>query len=40
MNNESSDEHYMILIKELRNKQKLLAKQIEEKVYKYGFLKK
>lgn len=39
MNNESTDEHYMVLIKELRNKQKLLAKQIEEKVYKYGFLK-
>ena len=40
MNNGSSDEKYMELIGELRNKMKLLAKKIELKVYEYGFLKK
>lgn len=40
MNNDSSDEHYMSLLKDLREKQKHLAEQIEEKVYRYGFLKK
>lgn len=40
MNNDSSDEHYMGLLKDLREKQKQLAGQIEEKVYLYGFLKK
>lgn len=39
MNNGSSDEKYMELIGELRNKMKLLAKKIELKVYEYGFLK-
>lgn len=38
MNSDSPDEEYMRLIKDLREKQKVLAKQIEEKVYKYGFL--
>ena len=39
MNNGSSDEKYMELIGDLRNKMKLLAKKIESKVYEYGFLK-
>ena len=39
MNSVSSDEEYMRLLQDLRAKQKVLAKQIEEKVYKYGFLK-
>lgn len=38
MNSDSSDQEYMRLIKDLREKQKVLAKQIEEKIYKYGFL--
>lgn len=38
MNSDSPDQEYMRLIKDLRDKQKVLAKQIEEKVYKYGFL--
>lgn len=40
MKTDSQDEHYMELLKDLRKKQKLLAKQIEEKVYEYGFLRK
>lgn len=40
MKNDSSDEHYTKLIKDLRAKQSILAKQIEEKIYKYGFLKR
>lgn len=39
MNSDSSDEHYMSLLKDLRTYQKVLAKQIEKKVYLYGFLK-
>jgi len=39
MNNKSNDGTYMKLIKELRDKLKLLAKKIEPKVYEYGFLK-
>ena len=39
MNSDSSDEKYTVLIKDLRNKQKILAAKIAEKVYKYGFLK-
>ena len=39
MNSESTDEHYMSLLKDLRTYQKVLAKQIEKKVYLYGFLK-
>ncbi|MGP1564870.1 MAG: hypothetical protein ACTTHU_05510 [Treponema sp.] len=39
MNNGSSDEKYMELIGDVRNKMKLLAKKIESKVYEYGFLK-
>ena len=39
MNSESTDEHYMSLLKGLRTYQKVLAKQIEKKVYLYGFLK-
>ena len=39
MNNDSKDEEYMRLLRDLRAKQKVLAKQIEEKVYLYGFLK-
>ena len=39
MNNDSPDQKYMSLLKDLRNAQKVLAKQIEKKVYLYGFLK-
>ena len=39
MNNSSTDEKYNALIADLRNKQKILAKKIEPKVYEYGFLK-
>jgi hypothetical protein len=39
MNNKSTDEHYMALITDLRDKLKLLAKNIEPKVYEYRFLK-
>jgi hypothetical protein len=40
MNTESDDATYTALIADLRQKQKELAKQIEPKVYEYGFLKK
>jgi hypothetical protein len=39
MNNKSSDVRYMVLITDLRDKLKILAKKIEPKVYAYGFLK-
>ena len=39
MRNKSDDEHYNELLRDLRNYQKVLAKQIEKKVYLYGFLK-
>ena len=39
MNNKSEDETYMILITDLRNKLKILAKKIEPKVYEFEFLK-
>lgn len=39
MKNESEDEHYTILINNLRERLKELAKQIEPKIYQYGFLK-
>ena len=39
MNSESDDQTYMALLKDLRTYQKVLAKQIEKKVYLYGFLK-
>ena len=39
MNATSDDEKYNVLISELREKQKVLAKKIESGVYKYGFLK-
>jgi hypothetical protein len=39
MNNKSEDAEYNLLIKELRNKLKLLQKAIEPKVYAYRFLK-
>ena len=39
MNNKSADEAYMSLIKNLREQLKLLQKNIEPKVYEYGFLK-
>ena len=39
MNSESSDKTYMSLLRDLRTYQKVLAKQIEKKVYLYGFLK-
>ena len=38
MNNISDDATYNALIEDLREKMSLLAKQIEEKVYEYGFL--
>ena len=40
MNNNSTDETYKELIAELKEKLKILAKKIEEKVYEYGFLKR
>lgn len=39
MNNDSDDAEYMRLLRDLRQKQKVLAQQIAEKVYWYGFLK-
>jgi hypothetical protein len=39
MNNKSSDETYMALIGDLREKLRLLADKIEPKVYEYEFLK-
>lgn len=39
MNNDSDDAEYMRLLRDLRKKQKVLAKQIAKKVYRYGFLK-
>lgn len=39
MNNKSQDEHYNLLIGNLRKSLKTLAKKIEPKVYEYGFLK-
>lgn len=39
MNNKSSDETYMKLISDLREKLRQLAHKIEPKVYEYGFLK-
>jgi hypothetical protein len=39
MNSESGDATYTALLKDLRTYQKVLAKQIEKKVYLYGFLK-
>ena len=39
MNTESKDETYTLLISDLRQKLKDLAKKIESKVYEYGFLK-
>jgi hypothetical protein len=39
MNNKSADETYNKIIKTLRNNVKLLAQQIEPKIYEYGFLK-
>lgn len=39
MNNKSSDETYMKLISDLREKLRQLAGKIEPKVYEYGFLK-
>ena len=38
MNSESSDERYTELMKNLRDKLKILAKKIEPKIYEYGFL--
>jgi 16S rRNA G966 N2-methylase RsmD len=40
MNNKSDDEEYNDLLGNLREKMKILAKKIEPKVYKYGFLLK
>jgi hypothetical protein len=40
MNTKSDDETYNSLIKTLREKHKKLAKKIEPKIYKYGFLKR
>jgi hypothetical protein len=40
MNTKSDDETYNAHIKNLREKHKKLAKKIEPKIYKYGFLKK
>ncbi len=40
MNSESSDQIYNKLISDLRKKMKILARRIEHKVYKHGFLKR
>ncbi|WP_300507377.1 hypothetical protein [uncultured Duncaniella sp.] len=40
MKSDSNDETYMTLIRNLRDKLKILASKIEPKVYEYGFLKK
>jgi hypothetical protein len=40
MNTKSDDETYNTLIKDLREAVKVLAKKIEPKIYKYGFLRK
>ena len=40
MKTNSEDEKYMSLIKDLRDRLKILAAKIEPKVYEYGFLKK
>lgn len=40
MNADSSDENYTQLVKDIRDKLKVLAKKIEPKVYEYEFLKK
>jgi len=39
MKNTSDDERYNKLISDLRVEMKFLAKQIEPKIYKYGFLR-
>lgn len=39
MNNKSNDQQYNVLISDLKDSLKLLAKQIESRVYEYGFLK-
>lgn len=39
MNNNSDDEHYTTLIKDLRDKLKILTKKIKPKVYEHGFMK-
>jgi hypothetical protein len=40
MKTKTHDEPYNPLIKTLRERHKKLAKKIEPKIYKYGFLKK
>lgn len=40
MNTGSQDEHYNLLMADLRQSLKVLAQKIEPKVYEYGFLKK
>ena len=40
MNNSSEDQQYMDLLRDLRDKLKVLAEKIEPLVYKYGFLRK
>ena len=40
MNTESDDPTYTALIANLRQKQKELVKQIEPKIYEFGFLKR
>jgi hypothetical protein len=40
MNIKSEDEDYNVLIGTFRGKMEMLAKRIEAKVYKYGFLLK
>lgn len=39
MKSDSDDEQYTVLIKNLRESLKILAKRIEPKIYQYGFLK-
>ena len=39
MNNKSEDATYKLLIADLRNTLKILAKKIAPKIYEYGFLK-
>ena len=39
MKSDSDDAHYTMLMRNLRNALKVLAKRIEPKIYEYGFLK-
>jgi hypothetical protein len=40
LNSKSTDDHYNMLMDALKHALSLLARQIEEKVYTYGFLRR